>query len=151
MLADASAFLPPPVAEISTDAAPDVNMQQRLISLAANYLQQIIPKLPNFFAERTTTRYQETAIFDAVNRRVEHEPMLPVESFKETILYRNGQEVADARGAKRKKRSGRFDLEPLGAEPQRVACSVPLSGPRREIVVYPTGLLPSRWRRDDRL
>jgi VWFA-related protein len=107
MLADASAFLPLPVAQISTDAPPDVNTQQHLISLAANYLQQIIPKLPNFFAERTTARYQETSVFDAVNRRVEHEPMLPVESFKETILYRNGQEVADARGAKRKKRNAK--------------------------------------------
>jgi VWFA-related protein len=103
-LADASTFLPPPAAEISAVAAPDVNTQQHLISLAANYLQQIIPKLPNFFAERSTARYQETAVFDAVNRRVEHEPMQPVESFKETVLYRNGQEVADAGGAKRKKR-----------------------------------------------
>ena len=104
MLADASAFLPPPVSQVSTDAPPDVNTQQHLISLAANYLQQIIPKLPNFFAERSTARYQETAVFDAVNRRVEHEPMQPVESFKETVLYRNGQEVADTGAGKRKKR-----------------------------------------------
>jgi hypothetical protein len=78
-----------------------------LISLAANYLQQIIPKLPDFFAERTTTRYQETAVFDAVNRRVEHEPMRPVGSFKETVLYRNGQEVADTGAARRKKRNAK--------------------------------------------
>ena len=104
MLANASAFLPPPISQISTDAPPDVNRQQHLISLAANYLQQIIPKLPNFFAERITARYQETAVFDAVNRRVEHEPMQPVESFKETVLYRNGQEVTDTGAAKRKKR-----------------------------------------------
>ena len=107
MLADASAFLPPPISQISTVAAPDVNTQQHLISLAANYLQQIIPKLPNFFAERSTARYQETAVFDAVNRRVEHEPMQPVESFKETVLYRNGTEVANAGDGKRKKRNAK--------------------------------------------
>ena len=139
MLADASAFLPPPVAEISTDAAPDVNMQQRLISLAANYLQQIIPKLPNFFAERTTTRYQETAIFDAVNRRVEHEPMLPVESFKETILYRNGQEVADARGAKRKKRNAK--------DPDLITYGTfgPVLGFVHDAIATPGVLTWSRW------
>jgi VWFA-related protein len=107
MLADASAFLPPPISQIATEAPPDVNTQQRLISLAANYLQQIIPKLPNFFAERTTSRYQETAVFDAVNRRVEHEPMQPVGSFKETVLYRNGQEFADTGSARRKKRNAK--------------------------------------------
>ena len=107
MLANASTFLPPPAAEISADAAPDVNTEQHLISLAGNYLQQIIPKLPNFFAERSTARYQETAVFDAANRRVEHEPMQPVESFKETVLYRNGQEVADTGTGKRKKRTAK--------------------------------------------
>jgi VWFA-related protein len=105
MLADASTFLPPPAAQISADAPPDVNTQLHMISLAADYLQQIIPKLPNFFAERSTARYQETAVFDAVNRRVEHEPMQQVESFKETVLYRNGQELANTGAAKRKKRN----------------------------------------------
>ena len=105
MLADASAFLPPPISQIATDAPPDENTQQHLISLAANYLQQITPKLPNFFAERITARYQETAVFDAVNRSVEHEPMHPVGNFKEQVLYRNGLEVADAGAAKRKKRN----------------------------------------------
>jgi len=102
MLADASAFLPPPISQVATDAPPDGNTQQHLISLAANYLRQITPKLPNFFAERTTARYQETAVFDAVNRRIEHEPMHPVGSFKEQVLYRNGLEVA---AGKRKKRN----------------------------------------------
>jgi VWFA-related protein len=139
MLADASAFLPPPVAQISTDAPPDVNTQQHLISLVANYLQQIIPKLPNFFAERATTRYQETAIFDAVNRRVEDEPMRPVESFKETVLYRNGQEVADAGGGKRKKRNaGDPDLITYGT-------FGPVLGFVHDAIAAPGVLTWSRW------
>jgi VWFA-related protein len=139
MLADASAFLPPPVAQISTDAAPDLNTQQHLISLAANYLQQIIPKLPNFFAERSTARYQETAVFDAVNRRVEQEPMRPVESFKETVLYRNGQEVADAGGGKRKKRNaGDPDLITYGT-------FGPVLGFVHDAIAAPGVLTWSRW------
>jgi VWFA-related protein len=139
MLADASAFLPPPVAEISTEAAPDVNTQQHLISLAADYLQQILPKLPNFFAERTTARYQETSVFDAVNRRVEHEPMLPVESFKETILYRNGEEVADTGAGKRKKRNAK--------DPYLITYGTfgPVLGFVHDAIAAPGVLTWSRW------
>ena len=139
ILADASAFLPPPISQISTDAAPDVNTQQHLISLAANYLQQIIPKLPNFFAERSTARYQETAVFDAVNRRVEHEPMQPVESFKETVLYRNGQEVADTGAAKRKKRNAK--------DPYLITYGTfgPVLGFVHDAIAAPGVLTWSRW------
>jgi VWFA-related protein len=139
MLADASAFLPPPVSQVSTDATPDVNTQQHLISLAANYLQQIIPKLPNFFAERSTARYQETAVFDAVNRRVEHEPMQPVESFKEAVLYRNGQEVADTGAAKRKKRNAK--------DPYLITYGTfgPVLGFVHDAIATPGVLTWSRW------
>jgi VWFA-related protein len=139
MLADASTFLPPPAAEISADAAPDVNTQQHLISLAANYLQQIIPKLPNFFAERSTARYQETAVFDAVNRRVEQEPMHPVESFKETVVYRNGTEVADAGDGKRKKRKAK--------DPYLIVYGTfgPVLGFVHDAIATPGGLTWGRW------
>jgi VWFA-related protein len=138
-LADVSTFLPPPAAEISADAPPDVNTQLHMISLAADYLQQIIPKLPNFFAERSTARYQETAVFDAVNRRVEHEPMQPVESFKETVLYRNGTEVADAGDAKRKKRNGK--------DPYLITYGTfgPVLGFVHDAIAAPGFLTWSRW------
>lgn len=104
-LVDASAFLPPAAADISADPPPDIKTQQHMISLTADYLQQIIPQLPNFYADRTTAHYQETALFDAANRRVQHEPLHPAGSFKETVLYRNGSEVAVATARKRKKRN----------------------------------------------
>jgi VWFA-related protein len=139
MLADASTFLPPPAAEISADAPPDAETQKHLLSLAANYLQQIIPNLPNFFAERATTRYQETAVFDAANRRVEDEPMQPVESFKEAVLYRNGQEVADTGAAKRKKRNAK--------DPYLITYGTfgPVLGFVHDAIATPGVLTWSRW------
>jgi VWFA-related protein len=139
MLANASTFLPPPAAEISADAPPDVNTQLHMISLAADYLQHIIPKLPNFFAARSTARYQETAVFDAVNRRVEHEPMQPVESFKETVLYRNGQEFADTGAAKRKKRNAK--------DPDLITYGTfgPVLGFVHDAIATPGVLSWSRW------
>ena len=65
-LADASAFLRPPLTEIPADAPPDAAAQQHMISLAVDYLKNTIPDLPNFFATRTTVRFEETAQFDAV-------------------------------------------------------------------------------------
>jgi hypothetical protein len=59
-LADASAFLAPPASEIPEDAAPDASAQGSMISLADEYLNETISKLPNFFATRTTVRFEET-------------------------------------------------------------------------------------------
>jgi VWFA-related protein len=102
-LADASAFLPPPATEIPGDAPPDKTEQLRMISLATDYLKKTMPALPNFFATRTTVRYEENAQFDAVNRKVEYQPLHMADSYKETVLYRNGSEVADAAKRKRAK------------------------------------------------
>jgi VWFA-related protein len=58
-LADESVFLPPPAAEILPTAAPDPATQRRMISQANAYVEQIIPRLPNFLAERITVEYGE--------------------------------------------------------------------------------------------
>ena len=55
-LADASAFLDPPPAEIPSDAPPDENAQRHMISLAADYLHSTMPRLPDFYAKRTSVR-----------------------------------------------------------------------------------------------
>ena len=46
-LADASVFLAPPSSEVPGDAAPDASAQKP-VSLADEYLNETIPKLPNF-------------------------------------------------------------------------------------------------------
>jgi VWFA-related protein len=103
-LADQSAFLPPPSAEISAETPPDTTTQQRMISLTADYLKNTMPKLPDFFAIRTTIRYEETAKFDAVSRKMSYEPLRTAENFKETVTYRNGNEIADSGAGKRRHR-----------------------------------------------
>jgi VWFA-related protein len=60
ILADASTFLSLPAAEVAGDAPPDNQAQSRMISLTVDYLNKILPKLPNFFATRVTKRYEET-------------------------------------------------------------------------------------------
>jgi hypothetical protein len=138
-LADQSAFLPLPPAEISQDAPPDAAAQQSMISLTADYLKNTMPKLPDFFATRTTIRYQETAKFDAVRRKVNYEPLRATENFKETVIYRNGNEVANS-GAGRRRDRGTND-------PYLITYGTfgPVLDFVREAISAPGALKWSRW------
>jgi VWFA-related protein len=138
-LADVSAFLHPSVTEIPADAPPDAAAQQHMLSLAIDYLKNTIPKLPNFFATRTTIRYEETAQFDAANRRVDFEPLHLSENFKETVLYRNGSEVAEPGAAKRSKRKTN--------DPYLITYGTfgPVLGLVHDAIAAPSALTWSRW------
>jgi hypothetical protein len=103
-LADASVFLEPPVDEISTEAAPDHNTQQRIISLALKYLTETLPNLPNLFATRTTIHYQEIPSFEKGDAKISYEPLHVADTEKDTVVYRNGYEIGEAGTGKGKKR-----------------------------------------------
>jgi hypothetical protein len=83
-LADKSAFLDPPAAEIPALAEPAVEAQQQMIKLVLNYVNQTIHQLPNFFATRATSSFQENLSSD--------QPFRPMGKFSATVLYRNGEE-----------------------------------------------------------
>ncbi len=138
-LADASAFLPPPPAEVVADAPPDAAAQLRLISLAADYLKGTMPKLPNFFAARTTVHYEESAQFNQASSRIDYEPLHATENFKETVLYRNGSEVADAGTTKRRKRNAK--------DPYLITYGTfgPILGFVRDAIAVPNALTWSHW------
>jgi hypothetical protein len=60
LLADRSAFLDPPVAELPGTAAPDGAARQRMLDAARNYVAQTLPRLPDFLATRTINRYDDS-------------------------------------------------------------------------------------------
>jgi len=104
-LADASAFLDLPPAEMLPDPPPDQSVQRQIISLATDYLNQTIPHLPNFFAQRASVEYDETPAFDHGDGHFTFaEPLHVVETSKTTVLYRNGAEV-EAKPSRREKAS----------------------------------------------
>ncbi len=55
-LADASAFLAPPAAEILAVAPPDLAMQNATLTRAIEYVNKTISRLPDFFASRITVQ-----------------------------------------------------------------------------------------------
>ena len=104
-VADASAFLNPPAVKILAIAAPDVNAQRQMLLKSIDYLSKTIPRLPNFFAKRSTVRYRETAHKDSQiwKTATGDETLHSEASSSVTVLYRNGFDVADAQTVKGKK------------------------------------------------
>jgi VWFA-related protein len=96
MIADESTFLDPPSSEISADPPPDQAEQQRMLKAAADYLNRAIPKLPDFFATRTTDYYREVAPYPGVNATNVSAPLHDEQQSKETVLYRKGEEIVSS-------------------------------------------------------
>ena len=65
-LTDMAAFLDPPAADVTPIAAPDLQTQERMLVLAAEYVKSAKARLPNFLATRKTTHFEDTASTDAM-------------------------------------------------------------------------------------
>jgi VWFA-related protein len=101
ILADASAFLDPPAAEISAQTAPDLAAQRKILALTVNYVTQTVHQLPNFFATRTTTSFEDTpnaqrpgAISaQGLTSVIKYQTLHLVGATSVMVLYRDGHEV----------------------------------------------------------
>jgi hypothetical protein len=93
VLADASVFLNPPADEISAKPAPDYRAQVEMLNRAVQYINQSLPRLPDFYAIRTLVMYGPRVSKDypwktaAVDQSL-HEWATE----KATLLYRKGRE-----------------------------------------------------------
>ncbi len=102
VLADESAFLKPAAEVVVRDSVPDIATQRQMMARTVDYVAKSIPKLPDFFATRTTVRYEEpkqkddetwkTAVGDGILRASE--------TTKFTMHIRNGKEIADSESKK---------------------------------------------------
>lgn len=97
-VADASVFLEPPANEIPQTAVPDMDEQSRIMSLVTDYLNKILPRLPNFYAKRFTTSFAEVWTPKDKNDTHKRGPLKPTGKFKATVYYRTGKEVVLADG-----------------------------------------------------
>ena len=93
LIADESTFLDPPPTELSADPPPDQAEQQRILKSAADYLDRVIPRLPDFFATRTAVYYREVASYPGLATTDASEPLHAEQQGNETVLYRKGEEI----------------------------------------------------------
>ncbi len=110
-VADASAFLGLPAMDIPPLPEPSLAERREQLTRIIHYLGELMPKLPNLFATRTTDRYEEPNQGDHETwKTARADRSLHVEaSDSVTVLYRNGQdfEDADAKGRKKPKETTR--------------------------------------------
>ncbi len=100
LLADTSAFLPLPAAEIPPLPTPTLDAQRKLIALLVNYLTRTLPQLPNFFATRQTTHFEESPLIQTGTYSFPYEPLHQTSAFNVTVLYQKGREVVEPTSAK---------------------------------------------------
>jgi len=95
--ADLSIALAPPADEIVNRPPPPLEEQQAILRRAFDYLQNAIPKLPDFYAFRDTVRFEEPPERDNETWKMPHQDRTLhfATSERATVLYRNGHEVVE--------------------------------------------------------
>jgi VWFA-related protein len=115
-LADESAFLDPPAAEILSDPTPDLDTQHQILSRTEKYLQEALPKLPDFFATRTTAEYDQPSPKegDTWKTALADQSLREAVTEKATLRYRSGHEEQDAEKKKGSPSAKKKDLNFIG-------------------------------------
>jgi len=100
VLADVSAFLDPPAAEIPAKAPPDFARQRQIMALAVDYVTSTARQFPNLFATRDTIHFEDSPAMQGGGgldgRFSPYEPLQPVSRSRATVLYLNGHEVVES-------------------------------------------------------
>jgi VWFA-related protein len=101
-LARESVFLDLPRGELPGLPPPDLPQQRRIMALTVDYVSKTTHQLPNFYATRETTRFEDTPQGHGRNGSfVPYQPLHAVGSYSATMMYRDGEEVTDASTGKK--------------------------------------------------
>lgn len=99
LVVDAAAFLDLPSTEIPSMAAPDHETQRHIMALTVDYVSKTIHQLPNLFATRRTSHFEDTPQGYSKGGIV-FVPAQPIHftgTTTNTIAYRDGGEVLDSK------------------------------------------------------
>jgi hypothetical protein len=109
VMADESVFMKPAQETIVQEAAPEVEAQKQIVAKAIDYLAKAVSKLPDFFATRTTVRFEEPRQKDQETWKtvVGDQTLHLADINRVTMHIRNGKEVADASSKKNRGGHGR--------------------------------------------
>jgi VWFA-related protein len=145
--ADLSFALSPPPDEIANRAPPSLEERRAMLRRTFEYLQNVTPKLPDFYALRNTVRFEEPLGRDIESWKLPHQDQTLHFATGEhaTVLYRNGHEEVE-----KKKKLGKRPV--VGVMRAR---DLETSGTFGPILVYvwtaalssPGNLIWKRWER----
>jgi VWFA-related protein len=86
-LADRSAFLNLPTADLPATPPPDLAEQRTIMGLVATYVTKAIPQLPRFYATRSITHFEDVPGSGGA--------LHAVRISRSTVAYRDGEEITD--------------------------------------------------------
>lgn len=95
LLADQSAFLDPPASELPATAPPDPATERQMMDRARGFAVVTLPHLPNFFATRSTVRYDNSPQVLEPGGWAVRAGLHPVGESSREIAYRDGHEILD--------------------------------------------------------
>jgi hypothetical protein len=102
-LADMSAFLDPPAADVIPDPPPDPDTQRHMLWMAEQYVGTTISRLPDLSATRETTHFEATSSETGDSVGGGAKPLQWTNVCSRTITYRDGHEVLDEDAGKQEK------------------------------------------------
>jgi len=104
LLADQSAFLDPPAAELVADATPGPAATRQMLVQIVNYVNTTIRQLPNLIASRTIIGFEDRPQEDALEATgivsYSFQPLHVVGKSVETITFRDRKELVDEHAGK---------------------------------------------------
>jgi hypothetical protein len=110
-VADVAAFLDPAAADVPALKIPSVEAQRQMIGATVDYVTKTMHQLPNFFATRSTTTFQDDPWFqESATDFTNYLPLRVVGKSSASVLYRQGKEVITTEA----KQGGPRKSEPIG-------------------------------------
>jgi VWFA-related protein len=105
--ADLSFALAPPPDEIVNRPPPSVEEQREILRRTIDYLHNVIPQLPDFYALRNTVRFEEPPERNNETWKMPYQDQTLHYATGEhaTVLYRNGHEVVEKKKKLGKRRA----------------------------------------------
>ncbi|MGA9668155.1 MAG: hypothetical protein WBQ94_03050 [Terracidiphilus sp.] len=95
LVADRSALLDPPAGELPSPSPPDADSQRKMIEAGRIYVTRVLSHLPNFFATRTTERFDDGPITANGVILASVPGLRLVGRISREITFRDGSEVID--------------------------------------------------------
>lgn len=138
MLAAESQFATPTGPMVVQKAAPTVAEQREMMGRVVGYVRDALPRLPNLQARRITNLYEDTPQVLQPENMIPYKPMHAIGTMDQTLVYRDGKEVATEElvQGKKSKPVGRQGMQSWG-----------LFGPVLSTVLVDAARSRLEWRR----
>jgi hypothetical protein len=95
LVVDRAEFEPASKSEVVPDPPPSTAEQQKMLAQAQTYLEETIPRLPDFLAIRRMQLFDSTATYQEARATIAGVPLHRIEESETNVVYRQGMELAN--------------------------------------------------------